>query len=255
MTRSRSPLLALCLMATVTAACNNNTPSSPIYDGSGGNGSGGSSSGGAGSGGSGGSLGNGGAGGNAGTSGSGGSAGAGGSGGNAGAGGSSANGGNSGSGGRSGSGGNTGGSGGGVGSGGGTGGASGGAGGSSVGNGGSTGNGGSSALGGSSGTAGSRGAGGSFGLREAGPAGGRWRLHPPRELRLANPSAAQSQLHELPRRRKPKRRYQSQHLLQREIQFQLRQRRYPERSDAAWRLALDGQQATLPVLGQRGRAQ
>ncbi len=88
MTRSAIPFLAvLWLVAMVTPACNNNIPSSPIYDQLGGNGSGGSANGGAGDGGD---LGSSGFGGSAGTSGSGsvggpgGSAGAGGFGGNGG---------------------------------------------------------------------------------------------------------------------------------------------------------------------------
>ena len=87
------------------------------------------------------------------------------------------------------------------------------------------------------------------------PGGRRWRLHLHGELRFANRSAAQSQLYQLPRQHEPNRRYQSQHLLQREIQCQRRQQRYPKRNHAAWRLALRGQQATLPVVGQRGRTQ
>jgi hypothetical protein len=157
MTRSRSPLLAFWLMAAVTAACNNNTPSSPNYDGSGGRGTGGSSSGGSGSGGS---FGSGGSAGNAGTSGTGGVAGSGGSasggssggsGGSTGSGGSSASGGSRAFGGSSDTGVGMGGSGGG----------NGGSASSSGGNGGS--------ADGSTSSGGTSAAGGSSGPRDAGP--------------------------------------------------------------------------------------
>ena len=163
MTTSRSPILALWLMAMLTAACNNNTPS-VNYESTGGNGSGGSASGE-----SGGNSGSGGNGGVVGSGGSGGSAGAGGTGsaGTNGTAGEGASGGSAGfGGGRAGSGGST------TGSGGsttGSGGSTSGSGGSTTGSGGTpTGGSFGKGSGGSSDTGGATGSGGSSGAKDGG---------------------------------------------------------------------------------------